>query len=264
MDALFSSLNFIASGGGILFVGALATTIVLLWDWRVALTCLFLIQLSLAALMTRMHNIPVQWGMVQTLVIGLCCIMLALSAMQVHLGQGGRQSGNWLFRGLLLGLLIAGWQILDVRVSLPLIDPQIAQLLSWLALMALLTLSLGDSPFFTAVALLLWCSVTQFLIAILAPIPELIAGIGLVEIVLGLTCSYLLLAERLTRSTTRPILTDVVFPAGDQGLPAPAPRQANGSPGSGKTGTVSVLAPRPSRPPAPVDMPDPRDQRGMP
>ena len=225
MDTLFSSLSFIASGGGILFVGALAAAIVLFWDWRVALICLFLVQLSLAALMTRVHGAPVQWGMVQTLVIGLCCIMLALSAMQVRLSQGGRQSGNWLFRGLILALLIAGWRILDVQVSLPLVNPQLTQLLSWLALIALL---------------------------------------GLVEIVLGLTCSYLILAERLARSTTRPILTDVVFPTGDQGARSPMHRQANGNSGAGKTGAPVALAPKPLRSPPLVDRPDPRDQRGIP
>jgi hypothetical protein len=263
MDALFSSLNFIASGGGILFVGALATVIVLFWDWRVALIGLFLVQLLLAALMVRVHGIPVQWAMVQTLVIGLCAIMLALSAMQVRLGQGGRQSGNWFFRGLILALLIAGWRILDLRAPLPLVNPQIIQLLGWLALMALLMLSLGDSPLFGAVALLLWCGVTHSLAVIFAPIPELIVGIGLAEIVLGLTCSYLILAERLPRSKTRPVLTDVVFPAADQGVhSAPLPKRTNGSPVSEKADLPVVPAATPLKPFPSVEKPEPSNPRG--
>lgn len=216
MDTLFSAFGFLASGFGILLAGALAAAIVLVWDWRFALVALFLVQLVLATLTVRVHAVPVQWQMVQTLVIGLCCTMLALSAMQGRLAHSGRQSGGWFFRAMLLALMIIGWQTLAVQLTIPIFSPQIVQLFGWLILMALLIFSLGDAPLFTAVGLLLWCLIGQSIVAILTPIPELIAAIGLIEIVLGLTCSYLLLAERLPQAGARVVMSDVVFPDSSQ------------------------------------------------
>jgi hypothetical protein len=212
MDTLFSAFSFLASGFGILLAGALAAAIVLVWDWRFALIALFLVQLTLATLTVRVHAVPVQWQTVQTLIIGLCCTMLALSAMQGRLAHSGRQSGGWFFRSMLLALMIIGWQTLAVRLTIPVFSPQIVQIIGWLILMALLIFSLGDSPLFTAVGLLLWCLIGQSIVAILTPIPELIAAIGLIEIVLGLTCSYLLLAERLPHAGARVVMSDVNFP----------------------------------------------------
>jgi hypothetical protein len=135
--------------------------------------------------------------LVQTFIIGLTCIMLATSGMQVQLGRTGRQSGGWFFRLLVLGLLAAALASLDLRFVLPEVSPAIARLFGWLGLIALLMLGLGDHALFTAVALLLWSVLGYAVAAIYAPVAEVMVVIGLMELALALTCSYLILAERL-------------------------------------------------------------------
>ena len=190
-------LSFFATGNGVLLLGALAALIVLLWDWRVGLAILFVVQLGVAALAVGVENAPVQMMLVQIFIIGLACVMLATSGMQVQLGRGGRQSGGWFFRLLVLGLLAAALMSLDLRFVLPEVSPAIARLFAWLGLIALLMLGLGDNALFTAVALLLWCVLGYAVAAIYVPVAEVMVVIGLVELALAFTCSYLILAERL-------------------------------------------------------------------
>ncbi len=201
-------LDFFATGNGVLLLGLLAALMVLLWDWRVGLALLFVEQLGIAALAVGIEGAPAQMMLVQTFVIGLTCLMLATSGMQVHLGRSGRQSGGWFFRLLVLGLLAAALMSLDLRVVLPDVSPAIARLFAWLGLITLVMLSLGDHALFTAVALLLWCVLGYAVAAFYAPVAEVMVVIGLVELAVALACSYLILAERLPLQQ-RSIATDV-------------------------------------------------------
>ncbi len=190
-------LSFFTTGNGVLLLGALAALIVLLWDWRVGLVVLFIEQLGIAALVVGVEDVPVQMMLVQTFIVGLACLMLATSGMQVQLGSTGRQSGGWFFRLLVLGLLAAALLSLDLRFVLPEVSPAIARLFGWLGLIALLMLGLGDHALFTAVALLLWSVLGYAVAAFYAPVAEVMVVIGLVELAVAFTCSYLILAERL-------------------------------------------------------------------
>ncbi len=190
-------LSLFVTGPGVLFLGALAALIVLLWDWRVALGALALIQVGVAVLVVGAEGVPAQMMVVQTLVIGLCCTMLAMSGMQMQMTRTGRQSGNWFFRLLVLGLLAVALLSLDLQFTLPKVSPAIARLFGWMGLLALVMFSLGDHPLFTSVALLLWSVLGYALAAVYVPVPEVLALIGLVELTIGLACSYLIVAERL-------------------------------------------------------------------
>lgn len=215
-------LSFFTTGQGVFFLGALAALAVLLWDWRAMLVGLFVIQVGIATLAVAIEGVPGQMMVVQTLVIGLVCIMLAMSGMQVHMRRSGRQSGGWFFRLLVLGLLAAALWSLDLTFVLPEIAPAIARIFGWLGLMALIILSLGDNPLFTSVALLLWCVLGQAVAAVYVPAAEILVLIGLVELGLGLTCSYLILAERLPRLPVPELPAENLPP--DDELPAPTAR----------------------------------------
>jgi hypothetical protein len=135
--------------------------------------------------------------------MGICILMLATSGIQVQMGRSGRQSGGWFFRLLVLLLMGMALQALDLSFVLPEFAPALARIFGWIALIALLMLSLGDNPLFTAVALLIWCVLGQVLAAIYAPVAEVTVLIGLVELVVALTCSYLIVAEGLPRMRRR-------------------------------------------------------------
>ncbi len=189
--------NFFATGQGVLLLGLMAGLIVLLWDWRVALISLVVIQVGVAVLLTQVQEVSGQTMFVQTLIMALCATMIATAGLQVQLRRSGRQSGGWLFRLLVLFLLGVALYWLDLSLFLPEIAPAISRIFGWIALIALIMLSLGDNPVFTITALLIWCALGQALATIYAPAPEVMVAIGVMELVLGLTASYLLLAERL-------------------------------------------------------------------
>lgn len=238
-------LALFATGNGVLLLGALAALIVLLWDWRVGLAVLFVEQLGVAALAVAVQNAPAQMMLVQTFVIGLSCLMLATSGLQVHVGRSGRQSGGWLFRLLVLGLLAAALTSLDLRFVLPEVSPAITRLFGWLGLIALLMLALGDHALFTAVALLLWCVLGYAVAAFYAPVAEVMVVIGLVELAVALTCSYLILAERLPQQQ-RAMLTDAsAAPAATPpaGLPVAAPSPLTRKPAPHATQVVDAVPP---------------------
>lgn len=218
MTWLLSLLNWFATGYGVLFVCALAGLIVLARDWRLALPALFIIQVGVAANIELIYKIPAQWATVQTLVLGLCCTMLAVAAVQAQVTQNARQSGGWFFRLLVMGLLALAWRIFGLTIWLPVFSSQTTQLLAWLAVVSILLLSLGDHSLFTGVALLLWCTLAQAVVVVLAPIPELVAFIGLAELLLAFTCSYLLLAENMPAAQPKMVLTDATFPTNGNGL----------------------------------------------
>jgi hypothetical protein len=203
--------SFLASGESILLVGLLAAAAVVAWDWRVLLVALVLTQFEIAALMSGTEGVPRQMMLVQTLVIALACVMLAVSAMQVQMVRTGRQSGGWFFRLLVLALIgVAVWS-LDLRLSLPEVAPAIAMLIGWLGLLAIMMLSLGDNPLFTTVALLQWCILGYALATVYAPSPTVLFAIGLAELVLALTASYLLVAERMPRARRSLADSDMSF-----------------------------------------------------
>ena len=202
---LFTQLDFFASGLGILLIGATALLTILLWDWRVTLAGVLVIQVGVAILAGKVHGLTIQWASVQIMVTGLALLMLLLSAHQVQPALRQQRPGSWPVRLSAAMLLLISWQFLDVDLALPIIAPQIAQLCLWLALCGLVLLGLSDTPFFTGVALLLWFMPIQAFIEILLPQYRLFVLIGMIELLVALACSYLMLAQRLPVSRSRPL-----------------------------------------------------------
>ncbi len=205
---LFTQLDFFASGLGILLIGALALLTVLLWEWRLTLVSLFVIQVGVAILAGKVHGLALQWASVQIMVMALALLMLLLSAQQVRPALQQQRPGSWPVRLSAAVLLLISWQFLEVDLALPMIAPRIAQLFFWLALCGLVLLGLSDTPFFTGIALLLWFMPVQAFIEILLPQHRLFVFIGMIELLVTLACSYLMLAQRLPSIRLRPIITD--------------------------------------------------------
>ncbi len=212
MDVIFQPLSLFASTMGLALTGMIAAAIVVVWDWRAALIGLFIVQLSVATVSVLVENVPAQWALIQTAVIGLSCMILALSAYRAQSSPSLYQSGTWLLRAAALVLAFVGWRFIVDRINLPVIHPLEIRLFVWLALCSAIMLGMGDSPLFNAVALLLWCLAVQGFISVLLAIPALVAIIGILEILVALACSYLILAEQLPAVKQAPVLTDMTFP----------------------------------------------------
>lgn len=212
MDWLFSEFSFFTTGMGVLFTIAIAGLIVWAWDWRLALAGLFVIQVSMATFGVQVHGVSTQWAVAHVLIMLLCTLILALSSVQTSSSRSLRQPGNWLFRLLALVIVFVGWRLVNIQVALPEFPPNQITYLIGLLLCALIILGFGDNPLFTGVALLLWIIPIQLIVEVLLPLPTLIAFLGVLQLLIALSCGYLILADRIPRATTRVTPTDVTFP----------------------------------------------------
>ena len=226
MDQFFSALRFFDSSSGTLVIGLVAAIMIVIWDWRASLLGLIVIQLGIATLAVTRQGMEPQWAFIQTLVILLCALSISMSAAQSRPGGSFRQSGNWVLRILVLMLLVVCWRLFDFEFPIPLVDPDLNVLIVWLAVCALLMMSLSDNALFTGTALLLWMVSTQVAVIVLWPIPSLIIVLGGLELLLALGCSYLLLIENFTGAQKAVVMTDISFPT--YFLPAP-PKQIGAS-----------------------------------
>ncbi len=212
MEQLFATLNFLATGTGLLITAASAALIILIWDWRAALVSLFLVQLGTVTLGVQRYGLDAQWAVLELIVMLLMLTMLAMSVVQLEKPRSLHQAGNWVVRFLALILIILAWRVIEVNIPVPIFGPSAVSLFGWLALCALLILGLGDNPFFSTIGLLLWLITAQTMLAVLIPSSDLFALIGGVEILVTLACSYLILFDRVPGSDRRVVMTDIVFP----------------------------------------------------
>lgn len=256
---LLTTFDFFASGLGILTIGAVAVTMVLLWEWRSFLVGLCVIQLGLVVLVTMMYGVDLKWAQVQILVTTLSAAMLLLSARQIRLALPYQRPGSWLVRLLAVTLLLICWRLFDVEVPLPVVAKPLAQLFLWLAVCALVILGLSDAPLSTGIALLLWFMPVQALIQILLPEFRLFVLIGIVQLLSALACSYLMLAARLPTVATASQSTDTTFPTQLSPprpllptLPQPPQTAPRLLPGGGRQQPVAAVRPESTRREPPV------------
>ncbi len=215
MDSLLAELlarfGFFATGPGLLTTGALATLIILVWDWRFALIALAFVRLGIAVLVVQVHGVEMQWATVQLIVTVIGTLTLALSAQQVQPHLTVQKPGSFLLRLLTIVLFIASWRLFNLQLTLPVAAPQEAQLFLWLALCALLLLGLSDAPLMTGIAIMLWFAAMQAIVEILLPASHIFVLLGMLELILALACSYLTLTGRIPVETAFPIVTDATF-----------------------------------------------------
>ena len=212
MAWLFDLMSFWATGLGLLATLGVVTLIILLWDWRAALIGLVVVQMSLATLSVQIFALPTTWATAFLTTTALSALILAVSMVQVGPMRSLDQAGNWLMRLFAVGILLTAWRLMSIEVALPQMTPNQVQFFTLMALSALMMLSLGDNPLFVGVALLLWMMTAQVLIAVLLPQPTILVMLGALQLLLALTCSYLILADRVPRRATRVVTTDITFP----------------------------------------------------
>lgn len=222
MNALFSGLDFFATGIGVMLTCAIAAAIILFWEWRFSLIGLVAVQFGVTAVALHTERIDPNVMIIQTCVIALCMLILALSNAQAPQSPTIRQSGNWLMRLLTLILLYTALRLFDFNYTLPLpgVDSgdalRMTIFFAWLGICALLILSFSDNPFFTGIALLLWCIPIHVLAALLTPLSGIVILIGIIELLLALACSYLVLTEGFSAESRPAVASDITFPTEDR------------------------------------------------
>lgn len=229
MDSLFS-FAFFTTQTSFWVIGLVAALIVVLWDWRGALVGLILVQWGVGNLLVQRFNMPGQWATVFLFLAGLAGVMLTMSAIQVRWNRHVPRSGNLAMRLMVVLLAYFLFTTQDVRLPLPLIDPETIDLFSWLTLVSLLMLVVGDSPLHVGVSLALWMVTVQAATAILLPNPALIVVGGSVEIALILACSYLVLPASGAALAPRQMAADQPHVAADGPTQTPVTNSATAPP----------------------------------
>lgn len=196
MSGFFSLFSFFATGYGVIFTMALVLSLLVIWDWRLMLTVVLIVQLAVGTLMVAFHHVDTRWMVVQLLMMLISCATLAISVMQMHSTTLLRRRNNLMMHLLLAPLLITAWWLLQVDLPLPELNSAVRQLFLWLAVAALIELSIGNDPMSIGVGLLIWCIPMHALATLFTPIPSLLALIGLLELLIGFSCAYLVIADR--------------------------------------------------------------------
>jgi hypothetical protein len=242
-------LNFLAGDVGLIVIGLAAALTVLVWEWRTAVVGVLFVQVGLAAVAVVHHDVALEWLYVQTGVLALSCMILALSARQTRAVGSMYHAGAWPLRMATLILAFFCWQLLAANISLPVLRPEETRLVVWLALIGVLMMGLGDSPFFTGMGLILWLTLVQVGADVLLSIPALIAMIGMLELALALACSYLILVERVPDAIAAPVMTDITFPD-ESPLPLPRREDMPDTPVEWSAQEILPAFPAPQRMPA--------------
>src|SRR5690606_15338505 len=212
MDGFFNLFGFFGSPFGLSLVGTVLAATIVVWDWRVTLAGLFVVQAGVAAAAVQHGAIPGEWAGVMVAVIGLACLILLLSTQHMTQTSSLYQSGTWGLRGLMLLLFFGVWRLSGIELPIPEIHADLAALFFWVALCALLMMGLGENPLMVTTALLLWTIPAQVVVGALVGNPTFVAFIGILQLGLALAGSYLILVEQLPAETTTPVLTDIAFP----------------------------------------------------
>lgn len=212
MDSFFQLFGFFGTPFGLSLTGFVLAVLIIVWEWRVTLGGLFVVQLGIAAASVQHQAIPGELAGVMVAVTGLSCLILALSAQQITHTGSLYQAGSWGLRGLMLILLYGVWKLSGVNLPLPEIDPELTSLFVWVAICAIFIMALGENPLMVTTALLLWTMPAQVLVGALVGNPALVAVIGILQLGLALAGSYLVLVEQIPTETEAPVLSDIVFP----------------------------------------------------
>ncbi|MCB0117319.1 MAG: hypothetical protein R2873_08575 [Caldilineaceae bacterium] len=213
--------SFWSANAALWGIGGVALLLIMLWDWRLFLPGLALIQYGVGQVLVYRYGVPGQWLAIYFWVIVLAALILALSPLQMPIPQSSLRSGNPFFRLLimvLLGLLV---YTLQPDIPLPVLDEPTTRLLLWLVACAFLVMALTDSALFTAIGLFFWFIPLQSLMAVILPLPALIALIGILQLMVALACAYLTLAEDAQIADLQQPATDVTFPSQADGTTSP-------------------------------------------
>lgn len=212
MNWFFDLFSFFATGYGAALTVAVMILMILIWEWRLALVALVVVQVSLATTAVQIFGIPEPWATAHLTTTILAALMLAISMVQVSASRSLHQAGNLFLRLIAVGALFFCWRLMQIEIALPQLTPEQTLFLTLLVISTIVVLSLSDSPLFTSIGMLFWMMIMQLIIEIFLPVPAVLVLIGAAQLMLALTGSYLLLADRVPRGITRVIPTDITFP----------------------------------------------------
>lgn len=209
----------LATGPGILLLATLAASLVLIWDWRWALPGAVIVALGLSSVQAVLHGAAPLMTLGQWLAAIVAGVLLGLAGRLNSAAMCPHASSNWLTRLIALLFVLGAWWVIDPGVSLPLFTQVETDLVLWTGLCGLLLVSLSATPLHTGIGLLLLMTPLQAIAATLTPGAGLTVVAGIAQILIGLSCAYLILAQQLPQRTQRLVAPLPTLPAQTPSLP---------------------------------------------
>lgn len=204
LDAFLARVTPLAQEGAVGLSLLLVAAMLVFSDWRFALAAFALLHVLVGILLTRL--LPPEWALMPWVVGGLVGVMWFLSARRVESVQRKQEKRPWwlprwrlnastLMRlALVLLLLVVVYSQRPV-VNLPGLDPDLAQLATFLALAGLMGLGLGDRPMRWGFGLSLWVLTAQLAVPALRTDVYAVALLAGLELLLGFAVSYLIVVD---------------------------------------------------------------------
>lgn len=204
LDTFLARVTPLAQEGAVGLSLLLVAAMMVFSDWRFALAAFALLHVLVGILLTRL--LPPEWALMPWVVGGLVGVMWFLSARRVESVQRKQEKRPWwlprwrlnastLMRlALVLLLLVVVYSQRPV-VNLPGLDPDLAQLATFLALAGLMGLGLGDRPMRWGFGLSLWVLTAQFAVPALRTDVYAVALLAGLELLLGFAISYLIVVD---------------------------------------------------------------------
>ena len=229
LENIFSAFgSLFASGPGLLILAALAGLIPLVWDWRVTVAALVTLHVAVTLMLAHLHGTPALLTVSQLVATLVTGSLLALAQWVRRAEPPSRQPANWLVRSMAVGFVVLAWWFVDPGIGLPMMSQPEVDILVWMAVCALIVMTLTVDPLFAGAALLLWLLPAYAFSIVLLPTTGMPALLGITEILVALACGYLILTQprRLTTGGARRIVVPLpqVRPAQPLRFPALRPR----------------------------------------
>ena len=242
LESVFGAFgSLFASGPGLLVLAALAGLIPLVWDWRVTLAALVALQIAVTLMLAHLHGTPALLTVGQLVAALVAGSLLALAQWARRAEPLPRQPANWLVRLMAVGFVMLAWWFVDPGIGLPMMSQPEVDILVWMAVCALIVMTLTVDPLFAAAALLLWLLPAYAFSIVLLPTTGMPALLGIAEILVALACGFLILTQprRLAAGGAGRIVVPLpqVRPARPLRFPALRPR------------TIAVAMPAPAAQP---------------
>ena len=235
LESFFDAFgSLFASGPGLLLLAALAALIPLVWDWRVTLAALVTLHVAATMMLAHLHGTPAMLIVSQLVAILVAGSLLGVAQWARRSEPPSRQPASWLVRLMAVGFVVLAWWFVDPGIGLPMMSQPEVDILVWVAICALIVMTLTTDPLFVAAAMLLWLLPAYAFSIVLLPTSGMPALLGIAEILVALACGYLTLAQPRQRAESG--ARRIVVP-----LPQVRPRQS-----------VRFPALRPNRPLTPA------------
>lgn len=211
LEDLLERANALTGMPAVIAVALCAFLIVAARDWRLVVAAFMLLSIALSLLTSTV--LPPEWALLRVIAGGLVAIMWYLSAQRA--GWGGRflpfrsytgvrvrpLSTNTVFRTLAALVLVLVLLAARPRLPLPPVSSDLRLAITWLAAFAVLGLTLGDEALQVGAALLMVLGASQLLVSSLQRDPWLLWLLYAVELLVGLTTAYLMIARGPASST---------------------------------------------------------------